>query len=141
LCPAASQRSATANGGRNGLLVEFPYGAHSAVLIALEDPDVHHGGLLLRGVVTNGTGARFHVRESSDGTAHEVVTLDYVRPLRDDRALVNMPTQPVYYRLTDTGFVEVGRGAVYDPDEDPWNIPRAVEPFLDPAWVRQQRAR
>jgi hypothetical protein len=127
---------------RNALLVEFPYGAHSAVLLALEDTfgDDSDDRIRLHGVVLNGTGARFHVREASDGTRHEVVTLDYVRPLRDDRSLAEMPTQAVYYHLTETGFVEVGRGEVYDAAEAPWAIPRAVEPFLDPEWVRKQRS-
>jgi hypothetical protein len=123
------------------LLVEFPYGAHSGVLVALEDTlfdeDVRKR-IRLRGSVMNGTGARFHVREASDATGHEVVTLDYVNPLREGRALATMPTQAVYYRLRDDGFNEVGRGQVYDPVEAPWDIPRAVEPFLSPEWVRQQ---
>lgn len=126
----------------NALLVEFPYGAHSAVLLALEDSllaEDHRERLTLRGVLMNGTGARFHVRESSDGTGREVVTLDHVRPLRKDRSFAEMPTQAVYYRLTANGFVEVGRGDVYDPVDAAWDIPRAVEPFLDPAWVRVQR--
>lgn len=72
--------------------------------------------------------------------SHEVVTLDYVRPLRDDRSLAEMPTQAVYYRLAEDGLVEVGRGEVYDGVQAPWNIPRAVEPFLDPEWVRKQRS-
>jgi hypothetical protein len=127
----------------NALLVEFPYGAHSAVLLALEDSvfaEDHRERLTLRGVVMNGTGARFHVREASDGTGREIVTLDYVRPLREDRSFAEMPTQAVYYRLTPDGFVEVGRGDVYDTVDTAWDIPRAVEPFLDPAWVREQRA-
>jgi hypothetical protein len=109
------------------------------VLLALEDVGVHDEGLRLCGVVTNGTGARFHVREASDGTGHEVVTLDYVRPLREDRSFAEMPTQTVYYRLTAHGFVEAGRGDLYDAAEAAWDIPRAVEPFLAPDWVRQQR--
>lgn len=125
----------------NALLVEFPYGAHSGVLLALEDSlfdeDVRKR-MLLRGSVMNGTGARFHVREASDGTGHEVLKLDYVKPLHDGRALVNMPTQTVYCRLRDDGFHEVGRSEIYDPEEAPWDIPRAVEPFLSLEWVRQQ---
>ena len=126
----------------NALLVEFPYGAHSAVLLALED---HLMGerddrMTLRGVAGNGTGARFHVREASDSSGHEVVTLDYVQPLRDDRCFADMPTQAVYYRLAKQGFVEVGRGDVYDAVDAPWDIPRAVEPFLDPDWVAKQRS-
>lgn len=127
---------------RNALLVEFPYGAHSAVLLALEDTfvDKRDDRISLCGVVLNGTGARFHVREASDGMSHEVVTLDYVRPLRDDRSLAEMPTQAVYYRLTEDGFIEVGRGEVYDAVDAAWDIPRAVEPFLDPEWLRKQRS-
>jgi hypothetical protein len=126
----------------HAVLVEFPYGAHSAVLLALRDviSTEHQDSFALCGVVMNGTGARFHVRESSDERGHEVVTLDYIRPLRDDRPLAEMPTQTVYYRLGDDGFTETGRGNVYDPVEAPWDIPRAVEPFLDPAWVRKQRS-
>jgi hypothetical protein len=79
------------------LLVEFPYGAHSAVLLALEDSlfdeDVRKR-ISLRGSVMNGTGSRFHVREASDGTGHEVVTLDYVQPLRDDRGRVRRHANP-----------------------------------------------
>lgn len=125
----------------NTLLVEFPYGAHSAVLLALEDSlfdkDVRKR-ITLRGSVMNGTGSRFHVREASDGTGHEVVTLDYVKPLRDDRSFAEMPTQAVYYRLREDGFHEVGRGDVYDAVEAAWDIPRAVEPFLSPEWIRRQ---
>ena len=71
---------------------------------------------------------------------HEVVTLDYVRPLRDDRCFADMPTQAVYYRLGKGGFIEVGRGDVYDAVDAPWDIPRAIEPFLDPHWVAEQRS-
>jgi hypothetical protein len=122
---------------QNAYLVEFPVGAHSATLLALDHGE---GELELRGSISNGTGARFHVRESSDGSSHEVVTLDYVRPLREDRGLANMPTQTVYYRMTGSGFVEVGRGDEFDPVDAPWAIPRAVEPFLDPAWLREHQA-
>jgi hypothetical protein len=121
----------------NGLLVEAPYGAHSAVLLALDDEDDRR--FRLCGAVTNGTGGRFHVREASDGSGHEVVTLDHISPLRMDRSMATMPSQLVYYRLTDDGFVEVGRGEVYDHVEAGCDIPRAVEPFLDPEWIRQQR--
>jgi hypothetical protein len=127
----------------NTLLVEFPYGAHSGVLLALEDSlfdTDHRNRIRLRGSVMNGTGARFHVREASDGSHAEVVTLDYVLPLRDDRSMAEMPTQAVYYRLLEAGFQEVGRGEIYDSVEAPWDIPRAVEPFLSPDWVRQQRS-
>lgn len=123
----------------NALLIEFPYGAHSAVLLALKDDGVHDHKLRLLGIASNGTGARFHVRETSDGSGQEVVTLDCVKPWREDRCFAEMPTQPVYYRLLgDDGFREVGRGEVYDSLESPWAIPRAVEPFLDPEWVRRQ---
>lgn len=126
----------------NALLIEFPYGAHSAVLLALEDDlmSERDDRMTLRGVVMNGTGSRFHVREASDGSGSEVVTLDYVRPLREDRCLADMPTQTVYYRLGEQGFVEAGRGDVYDSVDAAWDIPRAVEPFLAPGWVRKQRS-
>lgn len=126
----------------NALLIEFPYGAHSAVLLALEDDIMsgRHDPISLRGVAMNGTGARFHVREASDGSGSEVVTLDYVRPLREDRSFAEMPTQTVYYRLGEHGFAEAGRGDIYDPIEAAWDIPRSVEPFLDPAWVEEQRS-
>lgn len=126
----------------NALLIEVPYGAHSARLLALEDGAGDDGRyeLVLRGIVGNGTGARFHVREASDGGAHEVVTMDYVNPLLEDRSLAEMPTQAVYYRLGPHGFVETGRGEVYDSaGPAAWDIPRSVEPFLDPDWVREQR--
>lgn len=126
----------------NALLVEFPYGAHSAVLLALDDnlfAENDSERLTLLGVVMNGTGARFHVREASNGTGREIVTLDYVRPLREDRSFADMPTQTVYYQLTLDGFAEVGRGDVYDAVDAAWDIPRAVEPFLDLTWVREQR--
>lgn len=125
----------------NALLVEFPYGAHSAVFLVLRDAlfGSHRERIELEGVLMNGTGARFHVRESSDGRTQEVVTLDYVQPLLEGRAFAEMPTQAVYYRLERGGFVEVGRGDVYDPVEAPWDIPRAIEPFLDPDWIREQR--
>lgn len=130
-------------GGDGGvLLVEYPYGAHSAVLIALHDnlfePDVRNR-IMFKGSVMNGTGARFHVREANDGSRHEVVTLDYVQPLREDRSFADMPTQAVYYQLEAEGFEEVGRGAVYDSVEAPWDIPRSVEPFLAKEWIREQR--
>lgn len=144
-----SQYAATAGhaalqleGDVNVLLVEFPYGAHSAGLIALHDAFLMEGRAMryeLLGSLINGTGARFHVREASDESGHEVVTLDYVEPLRDDRPLATMPTQTVYYRLRGDGFIEVGRGEVYDSLDAPWDIPRAVEPFLSPEWVKQQR--
>lgn len=126
----------------NALLIEFPYGAHSAVLLALEDDlmSERDDPIILRGVLMNGTGARFHVREASDGSGSEVVTLDYVRPLREDRSFAEMPTQTVYYRLGEQGFVEAGRGDIYDPVDASWDIPRSVAPFLDPAWVKEHRS-
>ncbi len=51
--------------------------------------------MTLRGVVMNGMSARFHVREASDESGSEVVTLDCVRPLREDRCLAEIPTQTV----------------------------------------------
>jgi hypothetical protein len=79
------------------------------------------------------------VREASDGSAHEIVTLDHVRPLRPERSFATMPVQAVYYRLTDSGVEEVGRGEIYDGEDEPWKIPRAIEPFLDPTWVRERK--
>lgn len=116
------------------LLVEFPVGAHSAALLAFEE-DVMAGHVKLLGQITNGVGASFHVREAPGGGA-EIVTLNYVEPLLDDRAFADMPTQTVYYRYDGTEFVEVGRGEVYDPRE-PYNIPRSVRPFLSPEWVAE----
>ena len=124
---------------KNQQLVEFPFGAHSVVLLALDDDYDGDSRFRLIGVATNGTGARFHVREASNGGGREVVTLDYVRPLTEGRSFAEMPTQAVYYRLDRDGFQEVGRGEVFDPVEAPWDVPRAIEPFLDPAWLLEHR--
>jgi hypothetical protein len=128
-------------GRRERHLLEVPYGAHSAVLLALEDTEDPRTRVRILGVATNGTGARFHVRETTDGAAHEVVTLDHIEPLDFERSMAEMPVQTVYYRLTADGFTEVGRGEVYDgAGVLAWDIPRSVQPFLSPEGIKQVRS-
>jgi hypothetical protein len=61
-------------------LVEFPYGAHGALLLALDDTSPSTRVRII-GAATNSTDAPFHVRETSDRAGHEVVTLDHIMPL------------------------------------------------------------
>ena len=122
----------------NDLLIEFPFGAHSAALLVLAHDSFDE--LTLLGAVFNGTGHRFHVRERSDGAGSEVITLDYINPLDDDRAFADMPVQPVYYRWLDGAFVEVGRGEAWDPREL-WSVPESVLPLLNRRGLEESRER
>jgi hypothetical protein len=127
--------------GSYATLVELPYGAHSALLLAFEDTGDPSTRVRVIGTVTNGTGARFHLREASDGGPHEVVTLDHIRPIDFSRSMAEMPVQTVYYRLIEDGFVEAGRGEVYDGSgAQAWDIPKSVEPFLSPQWISEVRS-
>jgi hypothetical protein len=120
----------------NDLLVEYGFGAHSAALLVLR----HEGfdELEMLGAVFNGTGHRFHVRERSGGGGAEVVTLDYVEPLWDDRSLADMPVQPVYYRWQGGTFIETGRGEAWDPLEL-WSVPPSVLPLLNRRGLEEAR--
>jgi len=116
------------------LLLDFPVGAHSASLLVFRQ-DTEAAGYGLVGHLMNGVGASFHVRESTSGGS-EVVTLDYVPDIPNDRSMADAPQQVVYYAYDGSEFIETGRGEIYDP-HDPYHMPPSVRPFVSPEWLAE----
>jgi hypothetical protein len=133
--PAAIGYAETTNDGNRQVLMMYGTVAHATALRVFGRVGGPGGEVVEIGHLLTGTGAAFQVGDFDDDGYAEVATLVYDWDAIGDRALVDAPLRPVYWRWDGSLFPEVGHGKTWDPRAK-GPVPDDIAPFLRvPNWA------